>query len=183
MRRWEREGRITVKRTPAGQRYFDESDVRSVLRPSSQVPKGVTVVYCRVSSPEQQDDLALQVSAMETFCLGAGIAVDEWTTEIGGGMDLRRKKFVELMDQVEDGRIVRLVVAHKDRLARFGFDYIEHIAERNGCEIVIANAESLSPRKELVEDLLAIVRTFSSRLDGLRRYERTLKKELTGVGR
>ncbi|GAB3997163.1 hypothetical protein GCM10029992_19300 [Glycomyces albus] len=120
---------------------------------------------------------------METFCLGAGIAVDEWITEIGGGMDLRRKKFIELMDRIEDGRIARLVVAHKDRLARFGFDYIEHIAERNGCEIVIANAESLSPRQELVEDLLAIVHKFSFRLDGLRRYESTLKIELTGVGR
>ncbi|HEX2417418.1 MAG TPA: IS607 family transposase, partial [Micromonosporaceae bacterium] len=62
----------------------------------------------------------------------------------------------------------------------FGFDYLEHVAARNGCEIVVANAESLSPRQELVEDLLAIVHTFSGRLYGLRRYEETLKDESGG---
>ena len=70
--------------------------------------------------------------------------------------------------------------AHEDRLARFGFDYLEHVATRNGCEIIVANQESLSPQQELVEDLLAIVHTFSCRLYGLRRYEKTLKDELRG---
>ncbi|GAA1398211.1 IS607 family transposase [Catellatospora coxensis] len=183
VRRWEREGRIAAKRTPAGQRYFDEADVLAVLRPGFGVSDRATVVYCRVSSPGQRDDLASQVAAMETFCLGAGIAVDEWVSEVGGGMDLRRKKFLAVMDRIEAGELVRLVVAHKDRLARFGFDYIEHVASRHGCEIVVANAESLSPQQELVEDLLAIVHTFSYRVYGLRRYEKTLKDELSGGGR
>lgn len=120
---------------------------------------------------------------METFCLGAGIAVDEWITEIGGGMDLSREKFVQLMDRIEDGRIARVVVAHKDRLARFGVDYIEHVAVRHGCEIVAANSESLSPQQELAEDLLAIVHSFSRRLHGLRHYEKQLRDELIGGGR
>jgi predicted site-specific integrase-resolvase len=117
---------------------------------------------------------------METFRLGAGIAVDEWVTEIGGGMDVIREKFVRVMDRVEDGRIARLVVAYKDRLARFGFDYLEHVAARNGCEVVVANAESLSPERELVEDLLGVVHVFSCRLCGLRRYEETLRDGLGG---
>ncbi|MFF8844344.1 IS607 family transposase [Streptomyces sp. NPDC015127] len=179
VRRWESEGRITPKRTPTGQRYFTEGDVRAALGIAAHAHR-VTVVYCRVSSPGQKDDLASQVAAMETFCLGAGIAVDEWVQEIGGGMNLRRKKFLALMDRIEAGEITRLVIAHKDRLARFGFDFIEHVAERHGCEIVIANAESLSPQQELVDDLLAIVHTFSCRLYGLRRYEKTLKDELGG---
>lgn len=183
VRRWEREGRIVAKRTPTGQRYFEESDVLAVLKPGFDESRRGTVVYCRVSSPGQKDDLASQVAAMETFCLGAGIPVDEWISEVGGGMNLRRKKFLALMDRIEGGEIARIVVAHKDRLARFGFDFIEHVATRHGCEIVIANAESLSPRQELVEDLLAIVHTFSCRLYGLRRYEKTLKDELRGGGR
>lgn len=117
---------------------------------------------------------------MESFCLGAGIAVDEWVQEIGGGMNLRRKKFLALMDRIEQDEVARLVIAHKDRLARFGFELIEHVAQRHGCEILIANAESLSPQQELVEDLLAIVHTFSCRLYGLRRYEKLLKDELGG---
>jgi putative resolvase len=173
VRRWEREGRIAPKRTPTGQRYFDESDVLAVLRPGFDASARETVVYCRVSSPGQKDDLASQLEAMETFCLGAGIAVNEWITEIGGGMNLGREKFLALMDRIEEGRIARLVVAHRDRLARFGFEYLEHVAARHGCEIIVANAESLSPQRELAEDLLAIVHTFSCRLHGPRAGEQT----------
>lgn len=179
VRRWESEGRLTAKRTTSGQRYFDESDVRAALGLAAHGHRS-TVVYCRVSSPGQEDDLASQVAAMESFCLGAGIAVDEWVQEIGGGMNLRRKKFLALMDRIEQDEVARLVIAHKDRLARFGFELIEHVAQRHGCEILIANAESLSPQQELVEDLLAIVHTFSCRLYGLRRYEKLLKDELGG---
>lgn len=179
VRRWEVEGRITPSRTPTGQRYFTDDDVRHALGLAAHGNRA-TVVYCRVSSAGQKNDLASQVAAMETFCLGRGLAVDDWITEIGGGMNLRRKKFLTVMDRIESGEIARLVIAHKDRLARFGFDLIEHIAERHSCDIVVANAESLSPQQELVEDLLAIVHTFSCRLYGLRRYEKTLKDELSG---
>ena len=183
VRRWEREGRITARRTPTGQRYFDESDVLAVLRPGFDASARATVVYCRVSSPGQRNDLESQVSAMEAFCLGSGITVDEQITEVGGGMNLRRKKFTQLMDRIEDGEISRLVIAHKDRLARFGFDYLEHVATRHGCDVIIANAESMSPQQELVEDLLAIVHTFSCRLYGLRRYEKQLKADLADADR
>jgi putative resolvase len=180
VRRWEAEGRITVRRTASGQRYFDDTDVRRVLQPGFDETARRTVVYCRVSSPGQKDDLASQVAAMGQFCLGRGLAVDEWIQEIGGGMNWRRKKFLAVMEDIDRGKVATLVVAHKDRLARFGFEYLEHVAAKNGCTILVANQESLSPQQELVEDLLAIVHTFSCRLYGLRRYEKTLKEELTG---
>jgi predicted site-specific integrase-resolvase len=126
--------------------------------------------------------LALQVAAMQQFCLARGLAVDEWVSEVGGGMNLRREKFLALMDAVDRGEVATLVVAHQDRLARFGFDLLEHLAARGGCEIVVANQESLSPQQELVEDLLAVVHTFSCRLDGLRRYEKELKRADLAVG-
>ncbi len=119
---------------------------------------------------------------MEQFCLARGLAVDEWVTEVGGGMNLRRKRFLAVMDAVERDEVATLVVAHKDRLARFGFDYLERVATRGGCDIIVANQESLSPQQELVEDLLAIVHTFSCRLYGLHRYEKAIKDELTGGG-
>lgn len=183
VRRWEREGRITPRRTASGQRYFDESDVLAALRPGFDASARLTVVYCRVSSPGQTVDLDSQIAAMEKFCLGAGIAVDEWITEIGNGMNLRREELLRLMDRIEDGQIGHLLVAHKDRLARFGFEYLEHVTARHGCEVTVANIESLSPEQELVEDLLTVVRTFSLRLHSLRPYERTLKDELTGSDR
>ncbi|MFD4761898.1 IS607 family transposase [Streptomyces sp. NPDC058439] len=182
VRRWEREGRIAPQRV-SGQRYFTDADVRQVLQPGFDESARQTIVYCRVSSPGQKDDLASQVRAMEEFCRGRGLAVDQWICEVGGGMNLQRKKFLALMDAIERGEVGTLVIAHEDRLARFGFDYLEHVATKNGCTIVVANQESLSPQEEMVQDLLAIVHTFSCRLYGLRRYEKALKDELAGGGR
>lgn len=172
IRRWESEGKLSVKRLPSGQRYFDESDVRLV---QGRAPaKKLRLVYCRVSGPAQKDDLASQVKAMEQFCLGAGFPVDEWISEIGGGMNFKRKQFLRIIGLIQRGDVQRLVIAHKDRLTRFGFDLIDHIAQENGCEIVVANQESHSPEQEMVEDLMAIVHTFSCRLHGMRKYKKDL---------
>ena len=88
---------------------------------------------------------------MEQFCLAHGFAVDEWITEVGGGMNLTRRKFLNVMDAVDRADIATVVVAHKDRLARFGLDYLNHAAAKNGCEILVVNQESLSPQQEMVE--------------------------------
>lgn len=109
---------------------------------------------------------------METYCLGAGIAVDDWIKEIGGGMNFKRKKFIALMDGIVAGEVKHLIIAHKDRLVRFGFDFVQHLADRHGCKIEVVNQESLSPQEEMTEDLLAIVHTFSCRLYGMRKYRK-----------
>ena len=175
IRRWETEGKLQAKRLPSGHRYFDESDVRMMLGGAPKTRD--VVVYCRVSSAGQKADLASQVSAMETYCLNAGIAVDEWIQEIGGGMNFKRKRFLALVDRIQRGEVRQLLIAHKDRLMRFGFDFFFHIAEENGCEIVVVNQESLSPEQELVEDLMAIVHTFSGRLYGMRKYKQQIKTD------
>lgn len=85
---------------------------------------------------------------MQQFCLARGLAVDEWISEVGGRMDLRRKKFLALMDAVDRAEVATLVVAaHKDRLAPGGFDLVEHLAARGGSELVVANQEPLSPKR------------------------------------
>jgi predicted site-specific integrase-resolvase len=113
---------------------------------------------------------------MEQFCLNSGIAIDEWITEIGGGMNFKRQKFLLLMSRISSGEISKLIIAHKDRLCRFGFDYFNYMAIENGCEITIVNQESLSPEQEMVEDLMSIIHTFSCRLYGLRKYKKNLKQ-------
>ncbi|MBK7001553.1 MAG: IS607 family transposase [Rhodoferax sp.] len=175
IRRWEREGKLIAKRLPSGHRYFDESDVRLLL--GGAPDKKSIVVYCRVSSAGQKDDLASQIAAMQAYCLAGAIPVDEWVQEIGGGMNFKRKRFLSIVDRIQRGEIVKLIVAHKDRLMRFGFDLFSHIAAENGCEIVVANQESLSPQQEMVEDLMAIVHTFSCRLDEMRKYHKVIKDD------
>jgi predicted site-specific integrase-resolvase len=176
LRRWDADRKLVAKRHPSGHRYYDESDVRSYLGAKEQDRR--IVVYCRVSSQNQKDDLASQVTAMEQFCLARGIAVDTWVKEIGGGMNFKRKAFLSLMSQIQLGEIKSLIIAHKDRLVRFGFDYFQVMAQENGCEIIVANQEHLSPQHEMVEDLMAIVHTFSCRLYGLRKYKKVLKESL-----
>jgi len=137
------------------------------------------VVSCRVSSNNQKHDLISQIAAMEQFGLARGIAVEEWIKEIGGGMNFKRKAFLSLMSRIQLGEIKLLIVAHQDRLVRFGFDYFQTMAQNNGGEIIVVNQESLSPQPEMVEDLMAIVHTFSCRLYGLRKYQKLLKEALT----
>lgn len=180
VRRWDESGVLPAKRTAGGQRYYDESDLRKALRIELPDVEKKILVYCRVASKGQADDLRSQVQAMQTFCLGAGLAVDEWIEETGGGMNFKRKKFLEIMQRIESGEIKKLVIAHKDRLSRFGFDYFADFAERHGCEILVANQEQLSPQAEMVEDLMAIVHTFSCRLYGLRNYKKQIEKAATG---
>ncbi|MGF6782063.1 putative resolvase [Paraburkholderia sp. GAS334] len=163
---------------PSGHRYFDESDVRALLGGTPE--KRLTVVYCRVSSAVQRDDLASQVGAMEQYCRAGAIAVDEWIQEVGGGMNFKRKRFLNLIERIQRGEIERVLIAHKDRLVRFGFDLLDHLAREHGCEIVVANQESLSPEQEMVEDLLAIVHTFSCRLYGMRKYRKQIKEDFPG---
>jgi len=176
LRRWDREGVLVAKRHPSGHRYYDESDVRAVF--GNPITKSKVVVYCRVSSVRQKDDLAGQVRAMEEFCLSSGVAVDEWISEIGGGMNFKRKHFLRLMSEIQQGAVKKLLIAHKDRLCRFGFDYFEIMARENGCEFVVVNQETLSPQQEIIEDLLAIVHTFSYRLYGLQKYKKLIKEDL-----
>jgi predicted site-specific integrase-resolvase len=72
-----------------------------------------------------------------------------------------------------------IVVAHKDRLARFGFDLLVHLASTFGAEVVVLNTESVSPEQELVHDLMTITHCFAARLYGLRNYRKALKKAIT----
>ncbi|MBD2139778.1 IS607 family transposase, partial [Anabaena sp. FACHB-1237] len=140
--------------------------------------KRKVVVYCRVSSSSQKPELKNQISAMETFCLNRGLAVDEWISEIGGGLNFKRKKFLSIMLSMLKGEISTIVVAHKDRMCRFTFDFIMELAISVGCQIIVANQESLSPQQELVEDLMAIIHCFSCRLYGLRNYSKEIKDHL-----
>jgi len=176
LRRWDREGKLPAKRSVGGHRYYDESDVRKALGIENPEQDKKSVVYCRVSSRSQLPDLKSQVEAMRQFCLGAGLAVDEWIEEIGGGMNFKRKRFLSVINRIEEGEISKLIIAHKDRLVRFGFDFFQIFAQRHGCEIVVVNQEQLSPQQEMVDDLMAIVHCFSSRLYGLRSYKKKIKE-------
>lgn len=119
----------------SGQRYFTEADVLAVLGAGFADSPRRLMVYWRVSSAGQRDDLASQVAAMESFCVGRGLAVSAWISEVGGGMNFRRRKFLQLLDHGIVGEVSMIVVAHRDRLVGFGFELIDgwppHMAARS----------------------------------------------------
>ena len=170
LQRWDREGILKARRTPTDRRYYTHDDYLAVI---GQKPKERTVVtYTRVSSAAQKSDLASQRAAVEQFCVASGRAVGERFEDVGSGLNYKRKNFLRLMESVEQGLVSEVVVAHQDRLVRFGFEWFEKFAHDHGCAIVVMNAQSLSPEEEMVEDLQSIVHCFSSRLYGLRRYKK-----------
>ena len=170
LHRWDKSGKLKAKRTTANHRYYTEDDlaVAKGLQPTP-TPRKI-VVYCRVSSAKQKSELQNQREAMEKFCLARGLAVSEYHCEIGGGMNFKRRYFLKVVIDALEGRTETIVVAHKDRLCRFAFDLVETLVSRSGCQIIVANQESLSPQQELVEDLLAIIHCFSCRIYGSRSY-------------
>jgi predicted site-specific integrase-resolvase len=95
--------------------------------------------------------------------------------EIGSGLNYKRKQFGRLMEQVELGQVRRILLAHRDRLVRFGYDYFEAFCEQHNTELIVVNGDTMSPERELVQDLLAIVTVFGARLHGLQSYKNVLK--------
>jgi predicted site-specific integrase-resolvase len=171
LRLWDKDGLLKAAKSPRGTRYYTDEDLQRALRRKPTAVVKRNVIYCRVSSSAQKDDLKSQVAAMETFALGRGL-ITETVTEIGGGMNFSRKLFMKLVTDIINGEVGSVIVAHKDRLARFGFEMVDNLAKQYGCEILVVNREELSPQQEMVEDLMSIIHTFSCRLCGLRKYKK-----------
>jgi len=137
--------------------------------------QGLTIVYARVSGRAQKPDLAQQIDALDAYCKQQAIKVDEWMSDISSGLNYKRKNFTRLMEMIELGQVRRVLIAHRDRLVRFGYDYFEAFCQRHHTELIVMNSEAMSPEHELVRDLIAIVTVFSVRLHGLRSYRKVLK--------
>jgi putative resolvase len=175
LQKWDREGKLNAHRSPTTNRRYYTHDQYLQYRGLVAPEQGLTIAYSRVSEVAQKPDLANQIKAIETYCQQQAITVDEWFSDIGSGLNYQRKQFNRLMQMVELGQVRRLVIAHKDRLVRFGYDYFEAFCERHNTEITVMNGASLSPEQELVQDLLAVVTVFGARLHGLRSYKKAIK--------
>jgi putative resolvase len=178
LQKWDRQGRLKPERTDSGRRLYSQAVLDAFLKRPKHEPNRVAVCYCRVSSAAQKPDLKNQRRVLEDFCAARGVANVEYIEEVGGGLNLQRKKFVALMDRIEGRQVSHLVIAHKDRLVRFGFRWFERFCAEHGTDVLVLNNEQLSPEQEMVQDLLTIVHCFSARLYGLRNYRKKLDEAL-----
>ncbi len=179
LQKWDREGRlIPAYRTKTNRRVYTQSQLDDFIGLRTQDTRTRMIAYCRVSSTAKKSDLANQLKVIKEYCLKSGLSEVEFISEIGSGLNFERKKFLEIMDAIEHREVKMLIIAHQDRLARFGFEYFSHFLAKHNCELLILNDEKMSPDQEMAEDLMTIIHCFSSRLYGLRNYRKSLKEAL-----
>src|SRR5215469_12129861 len=105
IQKWDRLGILPAKRTITNRRYYTDDDLAAALRLPRLHKERRTIAYCRVSSQAQKPDLVHQKSILEQYCQQHAIEVDEWITEIGGGMNFKRKHFLRLVDAILEGSV------------------------------------------------------------------------------
>ena len=137
---------------------------------------GETVIYARVSSPEKRKtDLEYQAKRMSDFCISNGWKIDRIIKEVGSGLNDSRPKLMELFEGKRN--IQRIVVEHKDRLTRFGFNYLSALAKAKGIEIIVAD-KTESQKEDLMLDFVSVTTSFCARMYGQRRGKKKKDKML-----
>ena len=130
------------------------------------------ITYARVSSSENKDNLVRQSERLVRFCNANGWKTDQNITEIGSGLNDKRTKLEKILTE---GKVTKLVVEHKDRLARFGVNYISILCEHIGCELVIIN-QTEGEREDIIQDFVSVITSFCAKIYGQRRSKRKTEK-------
>ncbi len=168
--RWVREGKMPVPftRTPSGTILVEES--------ASQA--GAVALYARVSSADQKADLDRQIARLVAYANEQGWAVTRTVAEIGPGLNGHRPKLLRLL---ADPKVNTIVVEHRDRLLRFGFEYVEAALAAQGRRIVVIEPGEV--KDDLVQDMIEVLTSFCARLYGRRSARNKAKKALEVIER
>ena len=163
IRDWTEKGQLKCTTTPSGTRLYD----LNALEPGDgRNDSSAAIFYCRVSSKKQTKDLERQVSKAKALYPEAEIV-----TDIGSGLNWKRKGLRSIIDKTLQGKIREIKVFHKDRLCRFGFEILEYIFNACDVRIVVCEHDAIkSPEQEFAEDLIEITHYFSCSLYGKRKY-------------
>jgi len=166
--RWFRDGQLPVPaiRTPSGTILVE-------VPRGSPVGEKRTAVYARVSSDDQRGDLDRQVARMTEWATAQGVTVSEVVTEVGSGMNGRRRKLARLL---ADATTTTIIVEHRDRLARFGVEHLEAALAAQGRRIVVVDDGEVDD--DLVRDMTEVLTSFCARLYGRRGARNRAEKAL-----
>jgi predicted site-specific integrase-resolvase len=160
LRAWQESGELLPDRISAGGRRYYDADKLAGL---SQA-EAITVAYARVNSNDQKADLVRQKTLLESFCTARGWRF-EILSDLGSGMNYRKKGLGKLLGMILQRKLRRLVLTHKDRLLRFGAELVFALCELQSVEVVIINTGEQPPfEQELAQDVLDIITVFSARL-------------------
>jgi len=164
--KWEQEGLIDPARTPGGHRRYSQAELEDLLGIESHTRQG-GCVYGRVSTRKQKDNLARQVRRLNEYAKRHDLPITTEVTDIASGLKENRRGLMRVLHMAEQGSIDFVLIEYKDRLARFGYHYLERFLESHGVEVLVKEDDvDKSAQEELVEDVLKIVTVFSARLYG-----------------
>ena len=177
IRLWANKDKIKYKKTIGGHRkyWIPNKNNEGKIKVNFKKKTPDTILYSRVSSKKQDADLSRQKESIKNFAKKEKFRFLE-IQDIGSGVNFKRKGLQTLLEHVMQGNIKRIVVAHKDRLARIGFNLIEWILDKYGTSIQVSNREINSDYKEdIKEDLIAILTHYTAKYYGSRKYKSKLK--------
>ena len=159
LRRWVREGRIKYKETNGGRYRYCITEPRKSGTEQN-------IIYARVSSSKQSADLNRQIKHLLKH-------YPEYTlvTDIGSGINFKRRGFQTILEQLFKRDIREVVVTYPDRFSRLGFDLFQWIFEQFGAKLTFINQKNTSPESELLSDVMEIFTVFTSRYYGRRKYK------------
>ena len=177
LQRWDRDGILKANRTPTDRRYYTYDQYLQFKGIQTDNDIRDVVIYARVSTGNQKDDLQNQVEFLKQFCNAKGIIANQCIEDFGSGLNYNRKKWNKLLDEVMENRIKTIVISSKDRFIRFGYDWFEKFCKKFNTKIMIVNKEALSPNEELAQDIISILYMFSCRLYGLRKYKNQINED------
>lgn len=179
LQRWDREKTLVANRTPTNRRYYTYDQYLQFKGIGRDADSRKIVIYTRVSTRNQADDLENQVDFLQNYVNAKGLIVDEVIRDYGSGLNYNRKKWNQLLGEVMENKVKMIFISHKDRFVRFGFDWFEKFCNKFNVEIVVVKNDKLSPHEELVQDIVSILHVFSCRLYGLRKYKKQIEGDET----
>lgn len=172
-KRWVAEGRIRVVRTPTGRIRVPYSEVERILEENPEAREIRAAIYARVSSNDQKSDLERQIQYLTQYCSAKGYRVVDILSDVASGLKTNRRGLLKLFNYVVNRQVDAVVVTYRDRLTRFGFEYLEYFFKQYGVRIeVVYGEEPKDAYQELVEDLLAIITSFAGKLHGTRSHKK-----------
>jgi len=188
--RYEEEGLIKPVRTPGGQRRYPESELLRLYGLEAETEKtgSRTALYSRVSTRKQAEagNLERQTQRLREYAQSAGYEIVCVYEEVASGLNENRRQLRKLLRAVIAEKIDIILVEYKDRLARFGYAYLEFLCESHGVRIeTIEEKASENENEELVKDLVSVIAFFSARIYGRRggrKTKRELEEHLRGEG-
>jgi predicted site-specific integrase-resolvase len=161
--------------TKGGTRYYSLDQLKDFS--TADKKKKLVIGYCRVSTSSQKDDLETQINNVKSYMYAKGYEF-EIISDIGSGIDYKKKGLQELLNKINDQDISKVIILHKDKLIGFGFELIEYLCKINDVEIEIIDNTKQS-KKEMSDNLVQIVTIFANCLYG--QQSKKTKQLINGV--